>query len=88
MNKRGCYCDLWDKNPTSLIEQGVPLGYCGICTRCGKPGHLRQAPGATPVTLAWCDSCFRRETVFMWLRFALMAIALGGAIGFVAKKWL
>ena len=87
MNQRGCYCDLWDKNPASLIEQGVPRGFCGICVRCGNPGHLRQAPGATPVTLAWCDACFRRQQALHWLRVAAFAVIFAGLLA-LAMKWL
>jgi hypothetical protein len=87
MNERGCYCDLWEKNPESLIAQGIPRGYCGICIRCGKPGHLRQAPGATPVTLAWCDGCYRRATMFLWLRVVIFAIVFAGIVALLAK-WM
>jgi O-acetyl-ADP-ribose deacetylase len=59
LNARGCYCSLWEKSPQTLEKQGVPRGYCGICERCGKPGHLRHAPGTAPYTGAWCDRCYR-----------------------------
>jgi len=61
---RGCYCDLWEKSPKTLEEQGVPRGYCGICRVCGKPGHLRHFPGAVPLTDAWCDAHYRRVMLF------------------------
>lgn len=59
-----CYCDLWEKSPRMLEEQGVPRGYCGLCTVCGKPGHLRHFPGAFPFTGAWCDKHYRRILLF------------------------
>jgi hypothetical protein len=52
-----CYCDLRRTNPGVLEKQGVPLGYCGICS-CGAPGHVRHYPGPVPVSGAWCDDCY------------------------------
>ena len=86
MNERGCYCGLWEKDPAFLIAQGVPRGYCGICVRCGQPGHLRQAPGASPVTLAWCDGCYRRATILMVLRWIAAAIVIAAAAGYFAWR--
>ncbi len=56
--ERNCYCGLWDKDPATYEKQGYPLGYCGICERCGVPGHLRHFPGPVPYTGAWCDKCY------------------------------
>ena len=56
-NKRGCYCGTLSKE--FLSEHGIPDGYCGTCSVCGQPGHLRHAPGCHPYTDAWCDKCFR-----------------------------
>jgi len=55
LNDRSCYCDLWNTNPSVLEKQGVPRGFCGICEKCQKPGHMRHHPGAVPYTGAWCD---------------------------------
>lgn len=60
MNKRGCYCELWDKNPAYFEERGVPRGYCGFCETCEKPGHIRHFPGGVPYTGCWCDFHYRR----------------------------
>lgn len=56
--ERGCYCGLWDKDPAIYEKQGLPPGYCGICERCGVPGHLRHFPGPVPYTGAWCEKCY------------------------------
>jgi len=63
VNERGCYCGLWQKNPAHLESQGILRGYCGLCDKCGRPGHTRQFPGAVPYTGSWCDSHYR------WLSF-------------------
>jgi hypothetical protein len=57
--KRNCYCHLWKKDPEVLKKQGIPEGYCGICERCGKFGHMSHYPGPVPYTGAWCDRCYR-----------------------------
>jgi O-acetyl-ADP-ribose deacetylase len=57
--RRGCYCNLWDKSPQTLKNQGVPPGYCGLCIKCGRPGHTRHFPGVAPWTGAWCDYHYR-----------------------------
>lgn len=59
MNERGCYCGIWEKNPKLLESQGIPRGYCGLCEKCGRPGHARHFPGAVPYTGAWCDFHYR-----------------------------
>jgi hypothetical protein len=64
--ERNCYCDLWTKSPEVLRKQGIPEGYCGICERCGRPGHLRHFPGPVPYTGAWCDRCYKMIG-WMWL---------------------
>ena len=58
-----CYCGLWEKSPQTLIDQGVPEGYCGLCSvsGCGRPGHIRHYPGPVPVTLCWCDEHYAAE---------------------------
>ena len=53
--KLGCYCSLWDKDPAFLKKQNIPAGYCGLCEKCGRPGHVRHFPGAVPYTGAWCE---------------------------------
>lgn len=84
--ERGCYCDLWEKSPKTLEDQGVPRGFCGMCLVCGKPGHLRHFPGAVPFSGAWCDKHYRRILLFdprgtigglLWLAIAALAVAAG-----------
>lgn len=55
-----CYCSLWQTAPETLRQQGLPEGFCGLCSVCGAPGHLRAHPSA-PISDAWCDTCF--ETI-------------------------
>ena len=69
-NKRGCYCGAFDQ--AYLEENNIPEGYCGICSCCEKPGHLRHAPGCAPYTDAWCDSCFKS----VWFRNNLQCLSL------------
>lgn len=63
MNERGCYCDLWDKDPEHFESRGIPPGYCGFCQTCGRPGHTRHFPGAVPYTGCWCDYHYRLTSV-------------------------
>lgn len=84
-NRRGCYCSLWQDSSKTLIEQGVKKGYCGICSICGEQGHLRHAPGAFPYTDAWCDPCFKVQSVINVLQ-ALAIPMLIGSLFFQA--WL
>ena len=56
-NPRNCYCHSVDA--AFRQKQGIPENFCGICDRCGEPGHTRHHPGPVPVTGAWCDRCYR-----------------------------
>jgi hypothetical protein len=58
---RGCYCG---SIPEHALNPDLPAGYCGICEKCGAPGHLRHFPGAVPYTGAWCDRHYRRIQLF------------------------
>jgi hypothetical protein len=58
-HKRNCYCGVWDTEPAAYEKAGYPLGFCGVCERCGAPGHTRHFPGPVPYTSAWCDKCYR-----------------------------
>lgn len=57
-NAKNCHCDLWEKDPQTLKDQGIPKGYCGICEFCQKPGHTMTHPGR-PCSVSWCDQCQR-----------------------------
>ena len=61
--KLGCYCTLWDKDPEYLKNKNVPEGYCGLCEKCGNPGHTRHFPGAVPYTGTWCDRHYLRAMI-------------------------
>lgn len=61
--KLGCYCTLWDKDPACLEKKDVPPGYCGLCEKCGAPGHTRHFPGAVPYTGSWCERHYRRAMI-------------------------
>lgn len=88
LNERYCYCPKNGKpHPDYLIKQGVPEGFCGMCERCGQPGHARHFPGPVPYTGAWCDRCYD----IVGNRYALRSCAsklvflllIGGCIYFV-----
>lgn len=81
-NARGCYCGLWATKPEVLRSQGVEPGFCGVCVKCGAPGHLRHAPNG-PYSAAWCDRCFQRVA----RRGLLIKIAIGAAIVAALLLW-
>ena len=56
---RNCYCGVWDTDPEAYRKLGYARGTCGVCERCGSPGHTRHFPGPVPYTGEWCDRCFR-----------------------------
>lgn len=52
----GCYCKERESNPKIAEEmKDIPVGYCGLCEVCGKPGHMKAHP-RLPTTGAWCDT--------------------------------
>lgn len=55
--KRMCYCD--SLSAEWKAQQGYAEGFCGVCERCGQPGHTQHFPGPVPYTGAWCDRCVR-----------------------------
>jgi hypothetical protein len=81
-NERGCYCGLWTTKPEALKSQGVEPGFCGVCVKCGAPGHSRHAPNG-PYSAAWCDRCFRRIA----RRDPLLKIAIVTTIVAVLLLW-
>jgi hypothetical protein len=89
--ERECYCSLWDTDPALLERQGVPRGYCGLCERCGSPGHTQHFPGSMPYTGAWCDTCVSlipwiTPAVWIQIAFALVVVtvALAGTYAWIA----
>jgi hypothetical protein len=83
-NERGCYCDLWEKDPAQFEDEGVPRGYCGLCETCGRPGHTRHFPGNSPSTGCWCDSHFRLISFIHPLGYRAKPLYLGvAALGFI-----
>ena len=84
VNDRGCYCGLWEKNPSYFQKKGIPEGFCGLCMKCGRPGHTRHHPGAVPFTGSWCDYHYK---ITAWTHPATIPgylIILLTAIGLVA----
>ena len=80
---RHCYCGLWRTSPETLEKQGLPRGFCGMCTVCGKPGHTRHFPGPVPMTLAWCDKHYfitkwryRFTSPLFWIGVGLVVIVV------------
>ncbi len=90
MNERGCYCGIWEKDPSFYESRGVPRGYCGFCEKCGKPGHTRHFPGAVPYTGCWCDRHYRLVSIIhplgFWGVFVYMTALL--AAGLLLSRFL
>ena len=78
----GCYCPPDGQRPAYLVEQNIPRGFCGICERCGAPGHTRHHPGAVPYTGAWCDRCYRNLRIRPYVVTAAVIVA-----AFAAMYW-
>ncbi len=75
-----CYCD--SLSTEWKTQQGYPEGFCGICERCGKPGHTQHFPGPVPYTGAWCDRCVK-IVAYTWVfknPVVLMVLAVLGVI--------
>ena len=79
--QRHCYCGSMDAD--SRREQNIPEGYCGLCERCGKPGHTQHFPGPLPYTGAWCDHCVKivaltwpLKNPMVWIGFLIAVIVL------------
>jgi hypothetical protein len=83
-NERGCYCGLWETDPGHMESQGLPRGFCGFCDTCGRPGHMRHFPGASPYTGAWCDKHYQMTAwlhpMGFYARFLYGGIAVLGVI--------
>ena len=82
---RECYCASLDR--AFLVKQNIPEGYCGICERCGQPGHTQHFPGPVARTGAWCDRCvcvvawtWPLNHPLVWVVVAVVAIAVASAI--------
>lgn len=73
--KRNCYCGSFDRE--FLRQQGIPEGFCGICERCGKPGHTQHFPGPVPYTGAWCDRCVKIVALTWYLKNPMVWLAVG-----------
>jgi hypothetical protein len=84
VNTRGCYCEIWNKNPAYFESRRVPRGYCGLCQTCGLPGHTRHFPGAVSYTGCWCDQHYRRLSLFHPLGFPGLLVYSGLVIVLVA----
>lgn len=83
--KADCYCNPKGEHPKSLEREGIPSGYCGICERCGKPGHTRHFPGPVPCTGSWCDRCYR---LLPWITPALWIPRIAIVVLLVTLGWL
>lgn len=79
---RACYCGSLDR--VFLAEKNIPEGFCGICERCGKPGHTQHFPGPVPYTGAWCDRCVRIVALTWPLKNPLVWAAFAGVLIAVA----
>lgn len=81
-NPRGCYCGSVSEEFRST--HGLSNEFCGVCERCGKPGHMRHFPGPLPYTGAWCDRCYTivawtwpLRNPLVWLVVGALALAIG-----------
>lgn len=82
--QRNCYCSVWATQPSIYSERGLPPGFCGHCGRCGAMGHSRHCPGPFPYTGAWCDRCYRIESVTWLFRTPIGWIHLAVIVAVVA----
>ncbi len=78
---RDCYCGA----RKAAGENGLPDGFCGVCDVCGRPGHIRPFPGASPQTGGWCARHYRiaawislqgRYGFILWLCYSAALVAL------------
>jgi hypothetical protein len=74
-----CYCDSLSAEWKAMPD--YQEGYCGVCERCGKPGHTQHFPGPVPYTGAWCDRCVKIVAYTWFLKhpvglFALLVISV------------
>lgn len=86
-----CYCDLWKTDAQALIDEDVPEGYCGLCSICGRPGHIRHYPGSSPYTGSWCDAHYAAvasgfNPIVLGLNILLIALVLG--LGWLVYAWV
>jgi hypothetical protein len=88
VNDRGCYCDIWDKNPVHFESRGVPRGYCSFCQTCGRPGHTRHFPGVVAYTGCWCDFHYRMVSVIHPLGVPGVLIYFGIVAAGMVILWL
>jgi uncharacterized membrane protein len=79
---RVCYCG--SLSPAYLQEHKIPEGFCGICERCGQPGHTQHFPGPVPYTGAWCDACLPKVAFYWRLKAALFLVVIGGLVALLA----
>lgn len=71
-----CYCDSLDAEWKA--KQGYAEGFCGVCERCGAPGHTQHFPGPVPYTGAWCDRCVKIVAYTWVFRNPVFILALIG----------
>ena len=69
-------------------KEGLPDGFCGVCERCGKPGHMQHFPGPLPYTGAWCDRCVKIVALTWPLKNPVVWIAAVIVIGVLVAKLL
>lgn len=82
---------MWETRPQTLIDRGVPRGYCGLCSICEKPGHIRHYPGSVPVTGCWCDEHYAAlASGFNPIHFVVhvLLIALILAMSWLVFSWI
>jgi len=75
MNARGCSCR-FEHLTTRTFRDVVPSS-CGVCRRCGAPGHTRKPPGPLAKKGAWCDRCYAIVEWNIFPQMVLRAAVIG-----------
>jgi len=88
-----CYCKERISNPKLAQEmKDIPIGYCGFCDVCKKPGHMRAHPRLA-TTGAWCDQHweelvkYRIFTLGDIIPYVFLVIILGIFIYSATSAW-
>jgi hypothetical protein len=88
-----CYCKERVSNPKLAEEmKGIPIGYCGLCDICGKPGHMRAHP-RLPTTGRWCDEHWNELMTYRIITFGDIAqyvfytVIIGISIYSIVSAW-
>lgn len=80
ISSKNCYyCIAHDRDSRSA--QGIPDGYCGMCSICGQAGHTQPHPGSVSYTGTWCDRCLRVLSIKYEIKTLLLQLILWTILG-------